>query len=402
MSSTSSDGLALLGGPPVRDPGKAWPAWPITGAFEREQVAAILESGAWWYGPWVRRFEEEYAAFHDAAHCVTCNSGTIAAEIILQALGIGPGDEVIVPPYTFFATASTVMRMGADPVFVDVDASWCLDPEGVEAAITPRTRAIMPVHFAGRVCDMDRLGAIARAHGLRLIEDACHSWGSKWKGKGTGALGDCGVFSFQHSKNITAGEGGAILTDDAALAATCRSLTNSGRVFEEGEVWFAHAGTNVRLTEIAAAMLCGQLERLEAQTEARARSAALLDEGLRAIPGLEPQPGDPRITRRAYHLYCLRFDAAAFGCSRARLIAAAEAEGLPLRPGYNVPLYRQPVFKDHPRIDYGAVHCPAAEDLCAASALWIAHPLLLGTPEDMADIVAIFRKIHEHAAALAA
>ena len=204
--------LALHGGAPVRAAEKQWPVWPVFDDTEKRALMEVLESRTWFYNKRVAAFEEGFAAFQDTRFGISCNSGTTAIEIALQALGIGPGDEVIVPPYTFIATASAVLRVGATPVFVDIDRSWCMDANLADAAVTKRTRAIMPVHFGGRVCDIDRLRSIADARGIALIEDACHSWGAKWQGKGTGGLGLCGVFSFQQSKNITAGEGG-IITD---------------------------------------------------------------------------------------------------------------------------------------------------------------------------------------------
>jgi len=392
--------LAIHGGKPVRRPDQTWPAWPI---FDEKEIGAlrdVLESRKWFYDQQVAQFEREYAAFQDARFCISCTSGTTAIEIALQALGIGPGDEVIVPPYTFIATASAVLRVGATPIFVDVDSSWCMDPNLIEPAITPRTKAIMPVHFGGRICDMDRIPAIADKHGLPVIEDACHSWGGKWEGKGTGALGRCGVFSFQASKNITAGEGGAILTDEADLAALCKSLVNCGRT-PDGP-WYHHvnAGTNARLTEFGAAILRAQMTRLEAQTLLRERNAALLYAELSEVDGIIPQPSSNRITRRAYHLYCMRIDEARFGCSRARFIEAAQAEGLPVSAGYPIPLYKQPVFERCRSYDYKQCRCPVAEDLCYNSGMWFAHSLLLGSENDMRDIAAIITKIKENAASL--
>lgn len=401
MLNPKTNKLAVHGGLPVRGTGKTWPAWPVFDDAEREALRDVLESGKWWYGERVARFEREYAAFQDARYCVSSTSGTTAAEICMQVLGIEPGDEVIVPPYTFVATASSVMRMGGTPVFADVDESWCLDPDAVEAAITPRTKAVVPVHFGGRVSDMDRLNAMAKKRGIAVIEDACHSWGSKWNGKGTGALGRAGVFSFQYSKNLTAGEGGAILSDDEEFAETCRSVSNCGRL--RGSAWYAHAevGTNARMTEFAAALLSAQLTRLDAQTRRREQNAEFLNAELSRIEGITPQPGDPRMTRRAYHIYCVRIDPEKFGCSREQFVKAAEAEGLPIAAGYSLPLYKQPVFTQRKwRCDYTKCHCPVAEDLCYTSAMWFAHPLLLGTEQDMDDIVAIFSKIKDHAGEL--
>ena len=398
---TNSSRLALLGGTPVRDEAaRPWPQWPIFGAEERAALLEVFDSGNWWYGPRVAAFEREYAAFQGAQHCISCNSGTTALEIALQALGVRPGDEVIVPPYTFFATASAVSRVGGIPVFVDVDDSWCMDPAAVALAVTPRTKGIVPVHFGGRICDMDRINEVAAKNGLFVLEDACHAWGSRWKGKGAGVLGKCGAFSFQHSKNITAGEGGALVTDDADFANLCRSLSNCGRDPVKGGYTHYNRGTNIRITELAAAILSAQLGRLDAQTETRQKNAALLNETIGQIEGLTPQPGDPRITRRSYHLYCLRIDPDRFGCSRERFVEAARAEGLPIGAGYGMPLYKQPFFQGARDYDYTKVECPVAEDLCGRSGMWFRHALLLCSEEDMREIIAIVEKIKTHATAL--
>ncbi len=397
----STSTLALHGGAPIRSDKKPWPDWPIHDNRERDALLAVLESGRWFYDEQVAAFEKAYASFQGADHCISCSSGTSAGEIILQALGIGPGDEVIVPPYTFVATATAVLRVGAIPVFADVDVSWCLDPDLAEAAITPRTRAIMPVHFGGRICDMDRFNEIGERHGIPIIEDACHSWGGQWEGRGTGVLGRCGFFSFQVSKNITAGEGGAIVTNDAALAARCRSLVNCGRG-EAGSPWYHHVnvGTNARLTEFQAALLLCQLQRLPEQTLLREENATLLNHALEQIDGLTPQPGSNRITRRAYHLYCLQIDEEVFGCSREQFVQAAQAEGWPVSAGYPMPLYRQPLFAHVKGHDYSACHCPVTEDLCYKRGMWFMHQLLLADNADMHDIVAIAEKIKANTAEL--
>lgn len=392
-----SDTLALHGGAPVRGPEKKWPSWPVFDDTERRALNEVLESGNWFFGERVKRFEEQFAAFQDAKHGISCNSGTTALEIALQAAGVGHGHEVIVPPFTFVATASAVLRVGARPVFVDLDESWCLDPGRIEEALTPRTWAIVPVHFGGRVCDMDRFNEIAVRHHLPIIEDACHSWGAKYKGHGTGGLGVCGVFSFQMSKNITAGEGGIILSNDDVMAEKCRSLSNCGR--ENGMPWYHHInpGTNVRLTEFQAAILSAQLTRLEEQTLLRERNGALLYAELGDIEGLTLQPSSNRITRRAFHLLCLRIEPEAFGCTREKFVAAANAEGLPVSGGYPLPLYEQPLFRNMTDYDYSKCHCPVAEDLCRVSGMWLAHQYLLGSEEDMRDIVRIVRKIKDQA-----
>ncbi len=401
MAIGTASTLALLGGEPVRPKDKLWPAWPMWDDAERNALSGVLESGQWWFGERVREFERAFAEFQGAKYCVSCVNGTVGLELALEAAGVRDGDEVIVPPFTFVATATAVLRLGATPVFADVDETWNINPAAIEAAITHRTTAIVPVHFGGRIADMDAINAIASANDLIVVEDAAHAWGSRWKGKGAGTLGRCGSLSFQASKNMTAGEGGAIVTDDEELAKLCRSLTHSGR--KEGEAWYQHyhAATNARLTEFSAAILHAQLGRMDEQTETRERNGAYLDEALSEIEGITPQPGDTRITRRARHIYCLRIDPARFGCRRDRFVEAVNAEGLPIGAGYPIPLYHQPLFRESALAPkYANVHCSMCEDLCFRSAAWFRHSILLGTREDMEDIVRIFQKVRENASRL--
>ncbi len=384
-----------------------WPTWPMWDDHERQGLLAVLESGKWWYGDRVKEFEEKFAAFQSALYGVTATSGTTALETALVALGIGNGDEVIVPPYTFVATASAVLRVGAIPIFADIQPhTLCIDPDDVARKITARTKAIIPVHLAGYVADLDRLGEIAAAHHLALIEDACHSWGSQWKGKGTGAIGACGVFSFQASKNITSAEGGIILTDNEQLADDCRSFTNVGR--RKGGAWYQHfnAGSNLRLTEFQAALLLAQLTRLEAHTLTRQTNADIITQGLRGLPGIIPIENDSRITRRGYHLYTIRLDLDALGITRDRFVDALTAEGVPASVGYTIPLYKNPLFErmsidptSRPylgdRVDYRQVSCPVCEQVCADTC-WLFHTLLLADESAMRAIVAAIRKVCEN------
>ena len=394
--------LAWQGGP--RECRAQWPAWPVWGPAERRAVLRVLESGKWWHGENVLAFERAFARFQGARHGVTCNSGTAGLEAALGGLGVGPGDEVIVPAYTFIATASAVIRAGAKVVFADVRPdNLCLDPDDVERKLGTRTKAVIPVHFCGNVADMDRLNAIARRRRLLVIEDACHAWGSRWKGRGAGALGTCGAFSFQISKNITAGEGGIMLTDDEGIADAARSVTNCGRCKSGG--WYEHTliGTNLRMTEIQAAILRVQLTRLEEQTIRREENARRLDARVRGIPGIRIIDWvDPRITRRSYHMYSFRFTAEEWpGVSRDRFVAAMQAEGVPVGAGYPYPLYKNPVFQ-RPELgrDYSDVSCPNAERMCQ-EACWIMHPALLGSPEDTDDIARAMEKVRDSAQALA-
>ena len=398
--------LAINGGPKACE--REWPTWPVWGEEERRALLGVLESGEWWYGEKVRQFEAAFARFQSARYGVTCSSGTAALEAALLALGIGAGDEVVVPPYTFVATASAVLRINAIPIFADIQPhTLCIDPDDVERKISERTRAIMPVHLAGYVADMDRLSELARAHDLFIIEDACHSWGSQWRGKGTGALGTCGAFSFQATKNISSAEGGIILTDDEALAETCRSYTNCGR--GKDRPWYQHfvLGGNLRMTEFQGALLLAQLGRLEEQTLRRQANAEILDDGLGAVAGIRTLKGDSRMTRRGYHMYCFRLDLSVLGTTRERFLEALRAEGVPSVAGYPYPLYRNPLFErrgEGPKfcpvscpyyareLDYTKVACPVCEEVCRDTC-WIMHANLLADETAMHDIVAAIAKV---------
>ncbi len=404
--------LAISGGKPVRDKKKnPWPSWPVFGEEERKRLIEVFESGKWWYGERVKEFEQEFSGFQDARYGITCTNGTASLEIGLIACGVKAGDEVIVPPYSFIATASSVLKVNAIPVFADIDLKTAnLDPIDTERKITERTRAIMPVHLAGLPCDMDAFNALAFRYNLKIIEDACHSWGSKWKGKGTGALGDCGGFSFQRSKNITSGEGGIVITDDEQIAETARSYSNIGRI--KGKPWYEHyiLGTNLRMTELQAAILLGQITRLEEQTEKREENAAYLDRVISQIPGMEIIFRDKRVTRRSYHLYIFRFNSEVWGVSRDRFIEGLKTEGIPVSEGYPHPLYKNPLFQKkgsgpeycpiscpyyNKDIDYTEVYCPAAEQMCK-QAVWITHPILLSDRKDIREIGEAIEKLWEN------
>lgn len=404
--------LAINGGKPVRDVNKKpWPAWPVFGKEERNNLLEVFDSGKWWYGEWIKKFERAYAEFQDAKYGVSCTNGTAALEIGLLACGIGAGDEVIVSPYTFLATASAVLKVNAIPVFADIEIeTGNIDPADVERKITERTKAIIPVHFAGLPCDMDALKRIAERYNLKIIEDACHSWGCKWKGKGTGALGDCGAFSFQMSKCITSGEGGILLTDNEELADIARSYSNCGR--GKDKPWYEHylLGDNLRMTELQAAILLGQLTRLEEQTLKREENAKFLDENLGKIPGIKVIPRDPRVTRRSYYVYPFRFDENVWGIKRDKFVEALGAEGIPVSSGYPFPLYKNPLFQkkgDGPKfcpvscpfygkkMDYTKVSLPNAEQLCKES-VWILHPVLLAEKKEMQDIMDAIEKIRKN------
>jgi dTDP-4-amino-4,6-dideoxygalactose transaminase len=408
---TRKSSLALLGGSPAAK--REWPAWPVWDDTERAALLGVLESGKWWFGERIKQFEQAFAHFHNVRFGVSCTNGTAAIEIGLRALGIVRGDEVIVPPYTFIATASAVVTVGAIPIFADVEPdTLCLDPKDVERKITPRTKAIIPVHVAGRFADMDGLSRVAQKHELALLEDAAHAWGSLLDGRGPGSIGRCATFSFQISKNITSGEGGIILTNDEPLADLCRSATNCGR--RKGGAWYDHdyLGSNLRMTEFQAAILLAQLARLEEQIAQRERSASVLDRRLSELPGIRIVRPEPRMNRRSYHLYIFRIDENELGIARDRFVEALVAEGVPASRGWYHPLYANGVFQkassssqpEHPIIaplsdkglDYSRVSCPVTEQVCR-DAVWIPQNVLLAAEEDFTAVADAIEKVVTHA-----
>jgi dTDP-4-amino-4,6-dideoxygalactose transaminase len=399
--------LAIKGGPPIRS--RSFPSWPVFTDEDIHAVGEVISGGRWGITEdgRVNAFEKRFAAWQNARHGVCVTSGTTALVIALQSIGLEPGDEVIVPAYTFIATPNAVVMVNAVPVFADIDPdTYNLDPDRVEQAITPRTRAIMPVHFAGLPADMDRILAIARRHGLAVVEDAAQAHGAAWKDRGVGAVGQICGFSFQSSKNLNAGEGGIILTDDDRLAGVARSLVNCGR--SDDGVWYGHyrlAG-NSRMTEMQGALLLSQMSRLEEQTLIRHENGDYLTEKLDALEGLEPIIRPDYATRHARHLYMFRYKSEAFGgIPKARFIEALRAEGIPASPGYSIPLYKQPVFTEKNfgvyrsealmRQDFKGLYLEETERACNDEAVWLTQNVLLGTREDMDDIVRAIAKIRE-------
>lgn len=401
MALSSSPHLAVNGGPPVHQ--RPWPEWPVWDEADARAVADVVRSGHWFSmsGRGVQAFSEAFAAFHEAQYGAPCTNGTQAIEIALRAAGVKAGDEVIVPPYTFIATASACVAVNAVPVFADIDPdTYNLDPGAVEAAITDRTTAIIAVHVAGCPADMDSFRELAVRRRLLLIEDAAQAHGAAWRGRRVGALGDAGTFSFQASKNLNAGEGGIVLTDRPEVYDRAWSLIHVGRVREGG--WYQHEilSGNYRMTEWQGALLLSQMRRLEEQTRRRNENALYLAAQLAEIPGIRPLLRDERVTCHAYHLFIFRYDAAAFGnLPRAEFLQTLNAEGVPCSSGYT-PLYRSNAFHPdratHPfaaERDYTVERCPVAERVCAEEAVWLTQSMLLGSREDMDDIAAAIRKI---------
>jgi len=400
--------LALKGGEPVRK--KPFPKWPVFDEGEMEALKEVLESGFWGIGGSRKReFEEKFAAYQDARYGVAVTNGTAALEISLRALGVGCGDEVIVPAYTFMATAIAVLYVNAIPIFADIDPeTYTIDPKSVESLISERTKAVLPVHIGGRPADMDAILSIAKKNDLYVLEDACQAWGAEWRGRRVGAIGEMGAFSFQSSKNITSGEGGMIVTNDEDLYVKAWSLHNCGRLPQKA--WYEHhlPGANYRMTEFQAAILLVQLRRFDEHTKRRIENAQYLDSKLSKIDGIKPLKNDERVTRHAYHLYIFRFNSEAFGgIPKSTFAKALQAEGIPASVGYSKPLYKEAYleyFRECPLscpyygkvIDYSSVKLPVTERACHHEGMWLPQYVLLGSKNDMDDIVAAFEKIKEN------
>lgn len=403
--------LALSGGKPIRS--KPFPQWPIYNEEERKELNEALESGIWGgYNPKVEEFEREFAHYHDAEYGILGTSGTVTLVVGLNACGIGPGDEVIVPPISFISTVSCVLLAGAIPVFVDVESdTYNIDPEKIEEALSDKTKGIIPVHFAGQPANMDRIKEVSKKHNLKIIEDAAHAHGAEWNGKKVGSFGEFGSFSFQNTKLITSGEGGILITSDPELDEKARSYFNQGRKPQRG--WFEHfiLGTNYRISAFQAAVLSVQLKRLRQRNITRRKNIEYLGQKLEKIEGIELLKINPKVTFPSYYIFCCKFISEKFDCiSKETFFDALGAEGIP-KPGfYPFPLYRNPLFKDEKLkspgyplnlaeegrlVDYYNLHLPESEK-AVREGFWWMHETFLGTTDDMDDIANAVLKIREN------
>jgi dTDP-4-amino-4,6-dideoxygalactose transaminase len=402
---------AILLGTPLRA-GKSWPSWPQWDGTERELLESVLESGRWSssQGEEASRWIAEFAAFQDARHGVAMTNGTHSLEAALTACEVGEGDEVIVPALTFVATATAVLAVNGVPILADVDpGSLCIDVAAAEAAITDRTRAIVAVHLAGTACDLDALVGLCEKHDLVLIEDCAHAHGTRWRGRGVGSFGSFGSFSFQESKLMTAGEGGALITNDEELCARAWSYADCGRVGNGERFSHAEYGANLRMTEWQGAVLRAQLQRLPEQHRVREERAQLLDAELEKIPGLRPQSGDPRMDSRARFAYVFHYDRKQFAdLSLEGLGLALAAEGILIGRPYpslnTLPMFREGRFGQRarsvaPRIDYGALRFPRAE-AAAESTVWLDQRVLLAPPDDVLDVIRAISRIRARPGAI--
>ena len=404
--------LAIHGGQPVRT--KSWPSWPIWDKSAEESIRSVLRSGIWCRlgGTKVSEFEKMYAELMGAKRCLATASGTTALLVAMHVLGIDAGDEIIVSPYTFIATYNVVFLTKALPVFADTDPeTFQINPDKIEERINKNTRAILPVHILGLPANMDKIIAIAKKHNLLVIEDACQAWMAEWRGKKCGTLGDLGCFSFQNSKHLPAGEGGAIVGDDDEIMDRCYAFHNCGRPYRSVKRTSSYPvrGCNRRMQEFQAVILMSQMKRLEKDTQTRNENAHYLTSKIKDIPGIIPHKLYEQVTRAAYHLYPFRYKKEHFNnAPRSRFLAALSAEGIPCSGGYG-PQYKDGLVEDalnsrgYQRL-YSKerlnryrqeLHYPDNDQLCQ-EAVWFSQRLLLATKTDMDDIADAILKIYEN------
>jgi dTDP-4-amino-4,6-dideoxygalactose transaminase len=406
--------LAIRGGSPVRPQG--FPTWPVFDDRDVEAVAETVRSGNWGGfpepGPNAARFEEAFASYQGAQHGILMANGTVTMEVALKALGIGWGDEVIVPALTFAATAYAPMAAGALPILVDVTPdTWTIDPELVEAAITAKTRAVMPVHLGHQMADMDRIMDIASRHGIAVVEDCAHAHGQRWNERGAGCIGQFGSFSHQSSKILTAGEGGTLLTSDDDLARRAHSIVDCGRAKDEQGQEYTF-GANYRLGELHAALLVTQMQRFEHQRVEREDAATYFEEVAVDVPGVRIMPRDRRITRWSFYNYLLAIEPDAFaGASNEVVAYALEREGVAAEVQYP-PMSRYDLFQPSrsrlpvavefaERLDPSTMSFPVAEDAGLRRSIYLQENVFRAGREGIDDAVEAIAKVQKHADELA-
>jgi len=416
--------LAVSGGVPVRDiSAQPWPSWPLWDDVEKESLLEVLNSGVWAYnGPKEMAFCHSWAEYCGTKYALAVSNGTVAIQLALEALDIGYGDEVIVPGCTWQATAAAVIDINAVPVMVDIEPdTWCIDPAAFEAAITDKTRAVVPVHLYGNISDMDAVLEVAKRHDLAVIEDCAHQHGSEWKGKKIGSLGDIGTFSMQLSKVLSAGEGGALTTSQFELWEKLDALRNCGRRpeinsddIDKGAGQYGLEGDliqsgNYRLTDFQAAILLGGLSRLPSQNKVREDNAKYLNSELNWIPGIVPMKQDSRTTRQAYFNIAFRYHQAEFGSlpiDKFRIALAAEL-GCEVEPCYQ-PLNDCTLYRPHTKKRYrinqehweainpSRFYLPVCQKVFNEESVVLHHRVLMGTKADIDQIVKAINKIKSH------
>ena len=411
----NTDKLAVVGGSPIFTKPLGGLVWPPTNKTTEHALVELYRSQNWsWNGPWEQKFSHDFSQLHTVRHTWLMANGTVTLEAALHVLGIGPGDEVIVPALTWLATAMAVIYVGAKPVFVDIEPdTLCLDPGATAAAITARTKAIIPVHLYGGMADLDRLLALARKHGLKVVEDCAHAQGGLWNGKGLGSLGDIGSFSFQQSKTVACGEGGCVTTNDDQMAERLFRFKHIGYDLcaKQGKAADSPPSGllchNYRGTEFQAAVLHGQLAGLQTLTERRNRNADFLTCELEKIPGVKIQARGRRATpgRQSYYGFMAILDRAQWsGATQQQILRALHAEGVPACTTYGS-VYRHPLW-NAPTSTY-RIHggyrdkrgrsCRVSEEIGSASVVGFLHVYLDRSHRDLGKIVAAFAKVQRHA-----
>jgi len=407
--------LALCGGKKVRE--KPFPPHPIIGEEEKNAVMEVLERGKlstfiaqpgehFLGGEKIKQFEKEFANYHSAKYAVAFNSATAALHAAVAACGVKAGEEVIVPPYTFTSTATCALMHNAIPVFVDIKSDiFCLDPAKIEHAITPRTRAIIPVHLFGHPADMDEVMAIAKKHNLKIIEDCAQAPGAIYRGRHVGTMGDCGIFSFQETKNIMTGEGGMLISDDEQIAEVARMVRNHGEVVLESQKHRTYRsdilGWNYRMTEMEAALGIAQLRKLDTLNDQRIELANYLSGNLKSTSGLMPPVVYPHV-KHVYYVYSIKYNEHETGISRDLLVKALVAEGIPFGAGYVRPLYLNPIYHENKpfiykhfgkEISYDKGICPVTERLYEKELILTPVCRAPATRQDMDDVMKAIKKI---------
>jgi len=403
--------LAITGGEPVRK--NRFAPWPVYTEAERSALEDVLTSRNWGGQPFPGKhadtFGKKFAEFHTTRYGQCVNTGTVAIQAALKAIDIQPGDEVLVPAYTWEGTVGPVLLVNAVPVFVDVDPeTYCIDAKLIEEAITPKTRAILPVHLGMRFADLDAIMSITQKHNLKAVEDCAHVHGGMWRGKGAGSTGDLGAFSFQSSKLMTCGEGGAVITNNLEYFERVQSYINAGRASVTDRFHHRIIGFNYRLGEFQAAIVEAQLERLPQQAKIRQANIECFESRLRNTRGLGILRAEPRITRTAPYSYVLKyFEEQANDIPRAAFVAALQLEGIPCDGLFYEPVYRSSLFPvnpaEYPALSWGRpspldlrnmYRCPASERAAYHEAIWFPHYLFLGDKEDIDTIAnAIFKAL---------
>ncbi len=405
--------LAITGGEPFRK--TPFTAWPLSTNAEAEALQDVLTSTKWGGQPFPGKhaasFAKKFAEAHTAKYAQCVNTGTVAIQAALKAIDIRPGDEVIAPAYTWEGTVGPVLLLNAIPVFVDIDPNtYCLDAKLIEKAITPKTKAILPVHLGMRFADMDEILRIAAKHKLKVIEDCAHAHGGMWNGKGAGSMGDVGAFSFQSSKLITSGEGGIVITNNLEYLERVQSYINAGRASLTDQFHHRIVGFNLRLGEFQAAVLGPQLDRLPSQAATREKNMKHFESRLKNIPAIGLLPPEPRITRLAPYGYVIKyFSDKAKDIPRASFVAALQLEGIPCDGLFYEPVYKSSLFpldpKDFPALSWNRekpldlrnmYSCPESDKAAYQEAVWFMHQLFLGTTQDVDAIADAIHKVLEN------